>query len=364
MKYDLLVISFNNNRAKMIIARQLAHDPSISLQKAQTIVDKPPFILLKNLTPQELEFQSQQLRRMGVNFKAVELKSDTSINIPPVLLPPDDLNIKQLLQNTPTVKPGKIKTHTSNTVPKTIGVFEDNLQINKKKNYALLISVFPIIISVVLVVLGFFISNKRQYNIKKTTALITRTDHRESSKSGKSEKHSRQQISAKAKKESITWTDSAIAYQNDYLRAINFYKIAISFNKYNIKAWYGLLDIYNAAMMQEEIEQTKNKMKEIFGESIFSVSEIIKPFGKLIDSYTTDDQVFRLEYRTQQSGQHNIINETFIITKALKETCKCKAISIFASTSSAKGLIVHIKANASIATIETYKKKAVISYLE
>ena len=46
MNYDLYITGFKNNRSKKVIARQLANHPSISLQKAIEIIEKPPFIFL------------------------------------------------------------------------------------------------------------------------------------------------------------------------------------------------------------------------------------------------------------------------------------------------------------------------------
>lgn len=369
MKFNLIVISISNTRAKKIIAHQLAHDPSIPLQKAMLMVEKPPFVLMKNLTSQELNFQSEQLSRLGVKFKAAEIKSvlptDSNKTIP-IPLSEGDLNAK------PT-GPVSIKTekliNESKTAKRKDTFLLDETSVQYKKDNHLFITVISVIFALIIIAGLLTSGNRRYYNLKKTVKPIISSSPEKSdnkTKKGNSRKSngsSRKVVSEKAKKESILWADSAIACDSDHQKAINFYKIAISFNKYNLNAWFGLLNAYRSAKMYKEEKRTRIEMKKIFGESIFSFSEMISPYGDIIDSYTTEDNVFRLEYRTMQSEKEDALDEIYKVTRIISGICKCESISVFASSSPGKGIIVHLNKNASLLSMDSFKKDAVISFL-
>jgi|GEM_PF-2243786 hypothetical protein len=370
MKYTLTVTSINNNRAKMIIARQLAHDPAISLQSALIMVEKPPFVLLKNLTAHELQYQSKQLNRLGVKFTITEQKPEKdSQPFHPNSLPENDSQIKE----TPSVLKEKREQpiiHEGSN--KSVLPIRTDTPVKRKKNNYLIFSTAGILLILLLIAAEFITSrNQKHYAIKKKILISSKIAHTsESEKSTEStrkqnkEKRSREKISPKSEHESHLWVDSARACENDYLKAINFYKIAISFNKYNMHAWFGLINTYRNAGMNKEMIQTREQMEEIFGSSVFSVTETVKPFGEILDVYTTASDAFRVEYKTAQNSEQSILNQTYALAKAFREMCNCKTISIFATTAPGKGMIVHFNKEASLSTLAAFKKEASITFLK
>lgn len=369
MKYTLTVTSIKNDRAKMIIARQLAHDPAISLQNALTIVEKPPFVLLKNLTPNELQYQSKQLHHLGVKFTITEQSPEKNNQPLPVSLPGTDSQIKA----TPAIFKEKreqtvIHEHSKKSAPL---IRTDAPVPDKKKSY-LIFSAAGMLLVLMLIVAEFITSrNQKHYALNKKILITSKsTDTSDSEKSTKknskqnSEKRSREEISSKSEHESHLWVDSAKTCGDDYLKAINFYKIAISFNKYNMHAWFGLINTYRSAGMSEEMRQTREQMEKIFGSSVFSVSEAVKPFGELLDVYTTEADAFRVEYRTAQNSEQSILSHIYTLAKAFRETCNCKTVSIFATTAPGKGMIVHFNKEASLSSLAAFKKEATITFLK
>jgi hypothetical protein len=369
MKYTLTVTSFKNNRAKMIIARQLAHDPAISLQNALTMVENPPFILMKNISAQELQYQSRLLHQLGVKFTIIELQPEKNIQPLPISPPENDSQIK----SDPAVSKGKKEQPVIHeNIKKSSPVIGTDIPIPEKSKSNPVFPATGFILIFVLIIAGFIISRNQNHYVIKNKILITRKGSdtsdvkktAENTRTSNKENRSRENVSSKSEHESQLWVDSAKTCGNDYLKAINFYKIAISFNKYNMHAWFGLVNAYRSAGMNREMRQTKEQMEEIFGSSVFSVSKAVKPFGEILDVYTTENDAFRVEYRTTQSSEQSILSQIYSLAKAFREMSNSKTISIFATTSPGKGLIVHFTKETSLSTLATFKKEATITFLK
>lgn len=369
MKYTLTVTSFKNDRAKMIIARQLAHDPGISLQNALTMVEKPPFVLLKNLSAQELQYQIRQLHQLGVTFTITEQQPE-KISPPLPTSPPE--NDSQIKKDPEVFQEKRESPVIHEIIKKSNPVIGTDASVpGKRKRHPLFAATGSLLIFV-LIISVFIISRNQNHFLIKNKILITRKGSNTSdinktaqnSRISNKENRSRENISSKSEHESQLWVDSAKTCGNDYMKAINFYKIAISFNKYNMHAWFGLVNAYRNAGMYSEMRQAKEQMEEIFGSSAFSVSEAVKPFGEILDAYTTENDAFRVEYRTTQNSEQSILSQTYTLAKALREMSNSKTISIFATTSPGKGLIVHFNKETSLSTLAAFKKEATITYLK
>lgn len=372
-KHTLIITSFGNSRSKMIIARQLAHDPAISLQKALSIVEKPPFVLMRNISSQELKYLCDQLSNMGIHFQVVEtesteIKKDQTI---PTTVSDADYNIQP---PQPMPVPPKVdiqqKPVTSYRTIFPIPVSSEPIKTPLKLQY--FISGMVVLILTILTISGLLLSSRRPHFILKKTgkALISSGDDYKAEMKNTNQKkkkaagRTRDEISMQAKKEASMWVDSATAYRNDLLKAINFYKIAISFNRYNIHAWFGLLNTYRSLQMNSKAVQTRNEMFKLFGKNIFSISEAVEDFGEIIDAYETEDDVYRLEYKTTQKTENDLLSETYKLVKVLREICKCNSLSIFATTAPGRGMIVHLPSNAKIVTPHDFKTNAAINFLD
>jgi hypothetical protein len=153
----------------------------------------------------------------------------------------------------------------------------------------------------------------------------------------------------------------------DAREAVSFYKMALSFNKRNIDAWYGLINAYTQASMPEEADKARADMKKIFGEGVFSIAQAVGRFGDLIDLSATDEGTFRVEYRSRQTGQNELIHESFLLGKALAIQCRCTAISLYIHGTGGKGAsagaLVFFKTDPLPLTFEGFQSAATVTYL-
>ena len=172
--------------------------------------------------------------------------------------------------------------------------------------------------------------------------------------------------SEEARAASQAFIDSAKA-RPDVREAVSFYKMALSFNKRNIDAWYGLINAYTQASMPEEADKARADMKKIFGDGVFSIAQAVGRFGDLLDLSATDEGTFRVEYRSRQTGQNELIHESFLLGKALAVQCRCTAISLYIHSAGDKGdsagALVFFKTSPLPLTFEGFQSAAAVTYL-
>lgn len=374
MKYNLIIKKLHNERTKKIFARQLAQNPAISLQKANDIVESPPFTLYNNIGLQEIKEHIRHLKDLGVPFNVVKA-NDSVISA----LPRDELkeNKKEELNQTgPDKKAGLPEhyKHSFQTLEKKSSHYNSvkiDPAVEKKHSIASLIT--GIIIIVILAGTVSLLGNKREFIVTKKKVLPQKTSYQSDHSGKKSNKtdnssgnynSKREKVSFKEIKKSQSFVDSAKACSQDFNKAINFYKIAISFNRYNIHAWYGLIDAYKNSSMLEEMALTQKEMKDVFGENIFSSSSIVEQFGDLENAQVTEDGIYRIEYRTKEKQRKEIQSEVYTISKALRSKNDFQQISVFAKKGPGRGMVIHINSNTSTVTLSEFLKTASITYLD
>ena len=199
-------------------------------------------------------------------------------------------------------------------------------------------------------------------NVKGRPSKVPINNEKETLKRDRSKK---EEVSASpAKRNSDAYTDSAVHICEDYECEIKFFRIALSFNQYNMRAWQGLIAAYRGAGRRAEAEKAERQMKELFGEKVFNVEEIVKPYGSL-SRYDRDEKgVCRIEYRSQSSKRSDLEKETFYLIRALLAQQNCTMVSLYASTGKGEGMLVRIKADRFPSRISDYVKNASISFIE
>jgi len=179
-----------------------------------------------------------------------------------------------------------------------------------------------------------------------------------------SQSQARKEVSAQQRHEANAYVDSAKTLGRDPESIIAFYKFAISFNPQNLAAWQGLLQAYRDLEMDADARSTEEQMRKIFGERIESINLVVKPFGELIDTYVNDDGTYRVEYRSNKRSRNDIINDVFLLTRAVRTSCSCENISIYASTGTGRGLISHSGASTSVHSLSAFSDQAQIIWLD
>lgn len=375
MKYNLVITRIQNERTKKILARQLAQNPVISIQKANEIVEAIPFTLYKNINTEELKTNINHLNSLEVSFNVVKV-SDSSEK------KPDKIQKQVLPEQT---KPEKPENETTDPQDKKNSRIDKKIkklsqhssvildQVNSREQKATTLVIGIIVVIFILIILSI-LGNRPKFKITKKRVLPQRTveQNSHSEKQGvNTDKSSqnykpvkREKVSHEQLQKSRSFVDSAMTYSNDINNAIKFYKIAISFNRYNVNAWYGLVDAYKSSGMLEEMVSAKEEMQHIFGKNIFSVSDIIGQFGELEDAQMAEDGVYRIEYMTREKQKDKIFSEIYTILKALHSKDGYQQISLFAKKGPGRGMVIHINKNTSTVTLSKFRETASLTYLD
>jgi len=171
-------------------------------------------------------------------------------------------------------------------------------------------------------------------------------------------------INNQQKQQASNYVDSAKTNSSDLDKQVKFYKIAISFNRYNLQAWHGLLQTYREMNKTAEARETEAHMKEIFGDDVNSVNAAITQFGDIVDAYRNESGTYRVEYKTKKTSKEEILRDVFNMTRAIRNSCNCKNISIYASTGPGNGLVVHTTAATPVHTLPEFSQQANIHWFE
>ncbi|MGD9202337.1 MAG: hypothetical protein PVI26_12290, partial [Chitinispirillia bacterium] len=258
MRYDLIITKISKSVSKQIVARQLASDPSISHNDALMLLDNLPFVYLKMVSEEKMESTKSQLERLGVFCIIRESLDPYSEDTE------SKLANKNISENINTTLTGQKRKNSLNNFKSTdankITFYDNNSAAftEKRNNRKIKIIIFSTLVLIIVFVLFLKPGNNSQKlniinNIKKIKNSISNNSR----------------VEALKIKKSKTYLDSAKQMSNDISKAIKFYKIALSFNRYNLAAWQGLLKAYQKANMWPEAQATKKQIEDIFGNSIF-----------------------------------------------------------------------------------------------
>ncbi len=379
--YDLYITSIPDHKAKLLVARSLANNPSIPLHVAMDLAGKPPLLLYKDIESKEAEQHIKQFKKFGITFKAVPSKTDSPDETPPIIQKeqgkaplnrPAEMADKQ--KTVPTTPPdiNKQPPRLTQTRRKEndhrfrSGIMVgDQIEPKKEKH-----TVKVIIIIGMLAILGslLFTLPQKKIQLKRTDSSfrVSKQSSGKAQSAASSEKAERrhESVSRKERQRSEAYLDSTLRYPNDYQRKINFYKIAISFNKYNLEAWQGLLRAYGELGMSKEAAETRKKMERIFGEEIHSVKSAVERYGSLDQAYLTEEGVYRIKYNSRSRSRDEFLRETFLLTRAVRNSCRCKKISIHASAGAGRGMLVHSGPDVSVHSLSEFSSQASITWLE
>lgn len=140
-------------------------------------------------------------------------------------------------------------------------------------------------------------------------------------------------------------------------QATKLYRVALSFNKKNIDAWYGLLNCFKEHSMTKEIRETEAEMRKIFGPEIFSVHKMVTPYGAL-EEYTDSKGATFLRYNSFESDDPLL--DIYKIALSVSNVCKGKKITIYATIGEKEGYLVSIKTKPFPRGYRAFKEKASI----
>jgi len=392
MSYNVIVTKINNPRSKTAVSRVLAQRPEISLQLAVDMVENLPVAVEKNLTKSQLVEALNRYKKMGVEV-TVEKTDGTTIvkkdlffsgkegdgkkpelaesrvidnkgtNTPPKTAETRGARLTTNKSDVPSYHAGqKIDMakplHSGGHRGYSGGVIEPPAK-KKGKKIGTFFGVIGIIGVIIAIVMLSRYQKKESFKVTKNEKLISK----KTGASSGSRHRGRPSISKQARRKAQAYCDSALTSANT-TTMIKFYKIAISFNKYNTQAWYGLINAYREAGMVSEARKAKEELEQLLGKGTFTLVEIIKPFGELVETEKTPSGTLRLHYVSRVKGKDPLLLESFRVGRGLTTSCGCKELSLFASTAPSKGLLVHITAKPYPENFSAFKQKAKTTYLE
>lgn len=150
---------------------------------------------------------------------------------------------------------------------------------------------------------------------------------------------------------------------NDGDQATKMYRVAISFNKKNIHAWNGLLNCFKQHGLNKEAMDTEKEMKKIFGDDIFSVQKIVSSYGDL-EEFSERSGITNLRYLSDRSDPEIVIEDVYKMGLRLSTSLKSKKISVYATTTGNKGVLITFAGKPYPQSLRAFKAKANIDIIE
>ena len=259
MRYDLLITEIKNESSRKILAHQLARDPGVSFQEALEKLLKLPVTLFRDLDEQTMVQQAGQYLKYGVRLKAVPAQNTTEAapaarttshaSSEPPVIPQSTDDSKSATTAIKCVARLKNKEFVAG-IPESIAIdkIEKKEEEKKKREQLILISFLVLFIIIHLLMLLFSSGNNRKRQIvvsgirggQDANHAVERSNSTSDESTQTSQISKRKSVTAADKKISALMCDSALNISgSDVSKMINFFKIAISFNRYNLNAWFG-----------------------------------------------------------------------------------------------------------------------------
>jgi type II secretory pathway pseudopilin PulG len=182
-----------------------------------------------------------------------------------------------------------------------------------------------------------------------------KTDKNNSNTQNQSQNQKKTQI-----KENLNEAD--IACIEGSIDTEKLYRIAISFNKNNMQAWFGLLNCFEKKGDDKKVAEIQKEMQKLFGENVFKITERVANHGT-VDNFSTEGNIYRLSYfRQENSG--TIEKELFSIGQNIANAGNFDKAIIFAKEGDNSGYIISVNLSDFPRTIEEFQRKIVINKIE
>jgi hypothetical protein len=384
--FDLHVISIPDLKTQTAVAKIITEtSPGISMDTAMDMVKKPPLLLYRNLEFKDARQHMEKLKRMGILCRPTESKDVPAQAVKETEQSDADDPVAAYLRTASTGTEKRVHTGAN---PRD---FQSGLRVGsialsdfeniekKSKKQSVQATIIVIAIFIILGLLVYLLPQQHNRFATGTSAPARETQAANESHASddlgtvpqqdqpgqpQNRDRLRREITPTQKRQSSAYIDSARTCGANMEKCIAFYRAAISFNRFNLAAWQGLLQAYRDLQMTSEAIETKERMRALFGDEVMDVTSLIGTFGELIDAYKNDDGTYRVEYKTQRHSKDDILREVFNMTRAVRTACMCQNISIFAVTGAGRGLLAHSTPQTSVHTLSAFSRQAEVVWLE
>jgi hypothetical protein len=367
MNYTIIVKGFRKKSARVVVARQLAREAGITLHEALAKTEHLPITLFRSIGLEAVGPMIDRYGRLGIDIQAIEsiprIMAGNENEVP--LIPAITTRYRrESLQ-------GETPDHSGGDIHHIICPQDQPSPMPPSQRSSMSVRNGMIlggsIVLAVVVLYGLYLILRFS---APTGALIKKSEtglHDASSRTKKNTVNRSGMAAGRivtpgARERARSLVDSAKAFGSDPESAIRFYTMAIAFNKNNFNAWFGLLDAYERSGRTSDAETTRQRMRKIFGERGISIENKIQPFGELAEM-RNENGTLMIEYRTRSPlVRGNILHETFLIYRAVRNDCECSTISLFATRDGSSGFEVHLRTNKEIVSVTEFAQKATISF--
>lgn len=360
MNYTLFIKPIDDESKSKIIAKKIASQhQELGYRDILILLKSRGFKYLKTENVEEIKKISEEFSALGVKFTISsddDVKSHKAEKLPPVakIEEPHKRNkiVGERLGNIST------KSKKSSNLPH---IYSHKKAVKKSIGAVGTTLIFIAIITALFIVLR--LSNQKPSfgtGNRKSEAVDTKSSKRKSS--SRVSKKSKIQNAYNGTKITAAEAETAVASAeeacgNNSSQAVKLFRFAISFNKHNLNAWYGLLNCYLENDQFSDAERIREEMREIFGDDIFSLSAIILPYGD-VKNFSTEEQVCRISFRSTSKDKNQIYVNLFNIARGVASTGKFIKIIIFAEVSKGDGVLAALELGQFPETLEEFKLKS------
>jgi hypothetical protein len=385
MRWDIIITAIPNAHIRPVAAHQIARNLNIPLQKALSTLDSLPATYAHDLSDKLADEGLSQLARMQIHAKKIEARLEFEVparHAPIQELPESDARAL------PPPRPATPAPAAHAAAPPArrslVAVDPDPPPAvpHKKSRGPAFVAKVKMILWVGILLGGGFAASyltcgrftirwngmmprvlpggTADTSVHATIALSLDTSNADSAATDTAAMSIDiiNGIDRKTRERSQSITDSALAADSPQ-DAARFYRRAVDTNRFNIRAWLGLLGSAQASGRKEKISEIREKMKEVFGANVFDISETISRFGQPCDM-AADTASCVVDYRSRSIGRDQLIEETWRMAAALHAVCGCIDMRIMARPASGDIIVATSKLEPFPSTPEEYRSRAII----
>ena len=370
MKYSIFIKPIKDESTLKMFARRVASEQdAVGYKTILNSLATKGIIYLKDLDKDRVVEKGEELSKLGLQFSIIKGAEEP---------------VRKAEPKPKESKPSVIvsKSPSAPMVPKKIdhkgdSIYSSSKNTTSKKGADKSSSLKTyLILATILLVVGFMLyklSHKKDFTIKENKSTVSLKGKSGSSKKAdasskklKGKSNNRKDESSKrnasAQEIDSVISDAQEACGNNGSEAVKLYRVALSFNKNNLNAWYGMLNCYLEHNQKQEADSVREEIKRIFGNDVFSVAALILPYGDL-GNYSSNNREFRASYKSFSKDRDAITQQIFNICRGVYATEEFDKAVIFAETSSGKGVLVSVELSPFPETIVQFRAVADISVM-
>ncbi|MFW5960216.1 MAG: hypothetical protein ACOCSE_03755 [Chitinivibrionales bacterium] len=347
-KFDIYITSFPENMAGILKFR-LSKSRNISLKEAEAMLNKRPLLYATGADLNSLKREAGWMKNSDIRFTAKEysdtpqdqaqaktgpdLQDKPEPEEPSAKGFPEDQKTKGL-DYTETLK-GARSGRTGSSIH-TPPLKEKSEKPDIRSILAVLLITGTIGLTVFLIMQG----DKKEYKFNSSEKPVKSESGDKSEKTAPGQKKEDQ--GKQSRRKSSGYIDSASG-TSDMEKRIKFYKIAISFNRMNLKAWLGLIDAYKESERKRKAVEMKARAEEIFGENLTEVNTLIS-YTSTLDKYMEREKKTRIRILTSLQTEEGQLREVWSVSRLLRNRGNNTTITIISENQeTGKGVLTTLR---------------------